>query len=166
MAGKPKNDAVTLRRRIEEKTMPVPWSGCLLWLGAACSKGYGKIGIRDDAGIPRTVPAHRMVYALEYGPIPEGMVVMHKCDVPSCIAIEHLMLGTQAENLADMWAKGRAKPGLIPSDARSNSKLTWEAVRLIRASQESAKSLARKLGVSDILVGRVRNGFGWKEIVT
>lgn len=163
MARPIKNDKVTLRQRLEAGSIPEPNTGCHLWFLGLAHYGYGKIGIRDQNGKPKTVTAHRLSWELENGPVPAGMVVMHKCDVPACINLAHLRLGTQADNLADMWIKGRAKPGVIPSDGRSNSKLTWETVRFIRMSSLSAKRLARELGVSDVLIGRVRNGNGWKE---
>lgn len=158
-----KNDHVTLWARIDEKSIPEPNSGCTIWTAALTNKGYGKIGIRNKMGQKKTILAHRLVYELVHGIIPDGMVVMHQCDIPACVNVDHLKIGTQADNLADMWTKGRARPGWIPSDGRSNCKLNWESVRLIRASTESAKALARKLGVSDVLIGRVRNGIGWRE---
>ncbi len=54
----------------------------------------------------RTSP-HRVAYALAYGPIPDGMFVCHRCDVPICINPAHLFLGTHDENMADMVAKKR-----------------------------------------------------------
>lgn len=56
--------------------------------------------------------AHRYVWTEAFGPIPEGLVVMHRCDNPPCINIEHLLLGTYQDNALDMWTKGRGKtPG-------------------------------------------------------
>lgn len=56
--------------------------------------------------------AHRYVYIQEHGEIPDGLVVMHTCDNPACINLEHLKLGTNKDNTQDMIAKGRAKLGL------------------------------------------------------
>ena len=58
----------------------------------------------------RTYRAHRLMWEEVNGPIPEGMVLLHICDNPPCIRLDHLRLGTQAENVADMVAKGRHKP--------------------------------------------------------
>ena len=159
-----RNDPETFAKRLADKSIWEPNSGCLLWEACHDKYGHGKLGIRLPNGKPKTVQAHRLAYELVHGTVPSGLVVRHKCDVPACINVDHLVVGTQADNLADMWERGRARPAWIPPDARSNSKLTWETVRFIRSSTASAKSLARLLGVSDVAVGRVRNGVGWKEI--
>ncbi len=53
---------------------------------------------------------HRIAWeAHNAEPIPDGMVVMHTCDNPSCFNPEHLVLGTQSDNIRDCVAKGRHK---------------------------------------------------------
>lgn len=82
--------------------------GCWPWAGYRQREGYGLV---RKKGQPAEA-AHRVAYRLFVGPIPPGMVVMHRCDNPPCVRPDHLRVGTQAENLADMRAKGRApKPG-------------------------------------------------------
>ena len=67
-------------------------------------------GLRDKHGYGRKGPyktTHRLAWEWANGPVPAGMCVLHRCDNPPCCNPDHLFLGTQADNLADMVAKGR-----------------------------------------------------------
>src|SRR5258706_167306 len=80
-------------------------TGCLIWTGKTQKRfPYGYFYRKS-----KIVYAHRAAYIAKHGPIPKGLVVCHRCDNPSCIANEHLILGTQQDNLAAMWRKGRAR---------------------------------------------------------
>jgi len=50
---------------------------------------------------------HRLSHEFFNGPIPTGIVVRHTCHIPNCINPDHLVLGTQAENVADTVAANR-----------------------------------------------------------
>lgn len=81
-------------------------SGCWEWTATRNRKGYGVVGIALN-GRPVGIPAPRLQWMHHHGEIPPGHVIMHFCDNPPCINPDHLRCGTQAENLADMRAKGR-----------------------------------------------------------
>jgi len=79
------------------------WVGeCLEWQGALLHNGYGEI--RVD-GIK--TKSHRYAYQRAFGLIPEGRLVLHKCDNPRCVNIDHLYLGDQKDNARDRDSRGR-----------------------------------------------------------
>jgi hypothetical protein len=76
---------------------------CVQAPGALMPSGYGRATYEGKQQL-----AHRVAWQKVNGPIPEGLEIMHLCDNPSCINVEHLRPGTHAQNMADMAAKGRA----------------------------------------------------------
>lgn len=80
-------------------------NGCIPWLGWKMSTGYGRL---QYSGAPyKGTTAHRVAWVLKRGDIPPEISVLHKCDNPSCVNVDHLFLGTQLVNVADMVSKGR-----------------------------------------------------------
>lgn len=99
------------RRRFMDKiTLPAtPGIDCAVWNGATSQGGYGRFRL----GRMGVIPAHRAGWLLFVGPIPDGMVLMHSCDNPICVSLHHLSIGTQKENRAGMFARGRYRNGIL-----------------------------------------------------
>lgn len=132
--------------------------GCWLWTGCCSDTGYGCV---YDG---RAYAAHRYSWLIHFGVIPDGLCVLHRCDVRACVRPDHLWLGTKAENSRDMAGKGR---NLGPDNAGENhgeAKLTEADVRLIRGSAASGVALAARLGVSPSLVSLVRRRKAWTHL--
>ena len=75
---------------------------CIEWTGAHTADGYGQRKING-----RLVYVHRLAWAEVHGPIPKGMLILHLCDNPPCYNVDHLFIGTQADNVADAQRKGK-----------------------------------------------------------
>lgn len=85
---------------------PTLGTECWLWTGYQMPFGHGQLNVGD-----KIVLTHRFSWELHHGPIPEGLSVLHHCDVPNCIRPDHLFLGTQKDNVQDAIQKGR--PGYL-----------------------------------------------------
>jgi hypothetical protein len=86
------------------------WTACWPWTGHRTVDGYGRAKHEG-----RDHNAQRVAWMLTVGSIPDGMVVCHRCDNPPCVNPDHLFLGSQADNIADMDAKGRRRRAPRPS---------------------------------------------------
>ncbi len=114
---------------------------CLLWTGSKARGGYGQFIIWYNKK-SYNVRVHRVAYKVHAGDIPEGLCVLHRCDTPDCIEPTHLFLGTQQDNIRDMFSKGRFKGG-----QKKGYKATAEHCRKIgEANRRRGKErLTRKL---------------------
>jgi hypothetical protein len=113
---------MTLKERFYRKFMICPITHCWLWHGAKQSNGYGIIGNEH-----KVLTAHRVSWFLHREPtIPDGLHVLHKCDVRNCVNPDHLYLGTHQENMADKVKKGRTHTTVEPFTKENYAPLlTW-----------------------------------------
>ena len=132
---------------------------CWIWTGVIHKvTGYGYLSYhRKHQG------AHRVAYQIAIGPIPDGMSVLHQCDVRACVRPDHLFLGTQADNIEDMMDKNRGSFG----ERHWRAKLNEEAVRIIRSAYISRKNtgeLARRFGVNRRHIVAIVRGERWNHL--
>ena len=146
---------------IEEKLIRRGWdvteSGCWEVRGGKHPAGYGKVSHNNV-----TTSTHRLAYEAWVGPIPEGLLIRHRCDNPPCINPDHLETGTLQDNARDMAERGRASR-LYGEDSPS-AKLNWSLVREIRGLEKmTLKAMSELYGVSPVCIRNVRLGLTWKE---
>lgn len=139
---------------------------CWLWKGARNRTDSGGHGRIRDYVAKRNVLAHRIAYEVHHGVTLEPTIhVLHRCDVGHCVNPAHLFLGTHADNMADMHAKGRQHDGR--SSGNGNARLTEDDIRYIReqlAKGRSQISLSRAFRVTSKMVGMIGRGQSWTHI--
>lgn len=133
-------------------------NGCFEWQAAKNPAGYGMFNRTGTTS--KVILAHRMAYLLEHGELPEGSVVMHLCDNPSCVNVKHLRLGTHAENHDDKKNKGRSNTGT----RHGMHVLNEEKVLGIRASKMRQRDIAAIYGITQSVVSEIRARKAWRHI--
>jgi hypothetical protein len=115
----------------------------------------------DQADIDRK--AHRIAWEIEHDPIPDGLLVLHKCDVKCCVNVQHLYLGTVQDNVIDRDTRGRKAYG----QGHGNTGLTEDMVREIHElawSGVTAQNIGEMFRVSNTTVYRIKHRQAWKHL--
>lgn len=138
--------------RFEAKYIPEPNSGCWLWLGSPNQAGYGRFGVGHEV-----VKAHRVSHEIYKGST-KGLHVLHHCDNPACVNPEHLFLGTQTDNRADMCRKGRHAS--VCGEDSGKAKLTNVQVAELRQLKGvlSCRKIGARFGIEGSYVSRLLSG--------
>jgi HNH endonuclease len=136
--------------------------GCWIWNGDPDK--YGSFFVNQ-----RSMKAHRFSWEMVNGTVPENMDLLHRCDVPGCVNPAHLFLGTHADNMADMVAKGRRRGSPADSLRRGErhvrAKLSeTQVMALRRGFTGSIRAIARNLGVSHRTIRNVLDGKTWTHV--
>jgi hypothetical protein len=126
---------------------------CWLWRGRTSEKGYGLFSKHR---------AHRVAWVLAYSSIPNDMCVCHRCDVRPCVNPSHLFLGTQVENIHDMYQKKR-QGARHSGESNSACVLTLKDVAIIRESSASLAEMSQRFGVTKANISCIRTGKTWRH---
>jgi predicted XRE-type DNA-binding protein len=151
------------QKRIKDKTF-IAANGCWIWCGAVkkCKRGthnYGWVTFMN-----KQMSAHRMSWIVFRSALVQGSVICHTCDNPRCVNPDHLFIGTQKDNVADMIAKGRKWIGVAKRKSDGlpvRSKLSVQQIQLIKSLRESGLSqqkIADQIGVSQGCVSQLLRG--------
>jgi hypothetical protein len=147
---------------------------CWEWAGKVGANGYGFVSVSHT----HTEYAHRVSYRFAFGAIPDGMHVCHHCDNRTCVNPAHLFTGTDADNVADMWAKGRGRSNPPKGELSPNAVLTESQVREMRRlyagpnprkgcavpGKFNQPQLARMFGIGQPQVPSIVRGEQWKHV--
>jgi hypothetical protein len=148
--------AEAARERIARSCECDAATGCWLWRRSTMTKGYGQLAFRG-----RIVAAHRLSYEAHCGAIPEGAFVLHSCDTRACVNPEHLRIGTHAENMAEMKARGRQASGARNAGAKLDADAVDAMRSVSRGNRVSNRELGLAFGVSPTQAHRIRHGEKW-----
>lgn len=151
---------------------------CWVWTKSTCKDGYGRFQINEKGyvngrPVQKHVRAHKLSWEMVNGPLPDDLVIMHACDNPACVRLEHLSAGTQADNRRDCGEKGRNACGdrsgsrtrpdrLCRGERNAKSNITTEQARMViamRAAGAGPTRISKELGVSmGTVSGIIYNG--------
>jgi hypothetical protein len=132
---------------------------CWLWLGGVNQDGHGVAWI---GGYSHKPYAHQIAYVIHNGPIPEGMIVRHSCDVPRCQNPAHLLIGTHKDNTADKIQNGRSN-----MKGKRRFAFTDEQVLELRKRRQAGERIdhiARSIGEERTLTGNAIRGKTYKHV--
>ena len=122
--------------------------------------GYGKVTFNK-----KRISIHRASWIIHNGSIPEGLLVLHHCDNPSCSRPDHLFLGTTMDNKQDCISKRRLNPR--QGENHPLSKLNEEQVVEIRNLLKNKilqKEIANKFNVAIETISDIKFKRTWKHI--
>ena len=124
--------------------------------------GYGWMGRggRGNGGLN----SHRASWEVHFGPVPDGLCVLHKCDNRVCVNPAHLFLGTKGDNMRDCIKKGRYRNGYLRGEASPLAKLTEVQVREILADSRKSSEIARAYNVSHAAIWMIKTRRKWRHV--
>ena len=147
---------IPISEKIANQVAKIPEAGCWIWLGTITNHGYGVMTL----GRKTHIVAHRASYELKNGPIRDGMLALHHCDIKCCVNPDHIFLGTQPANMDDKVCKNRQASGI----KHGMSKLTEEQAKEAKFGNVKPTELAKKFNCSATIIRQIRSGLYWKHL--
>lgn len=135
----------------------VKMTPCQEYDGLRSREGYGRVQLGGAQ-----VWAHRLAYAMGHGIDPAGKVVRHICNNPPCVNPDHLVLGTNAENMAD-----KILSGVVRGENNPAAKLGEQdarGARCLLALGVRKSTIAAILGVTKQMVRRIERRLAWSHV--
>lgn len=132
---------------------------CWPWMGALFMNGYGAFSPKASV----TFRAHKLAYELTHGVVPEGLLLRHTCDNPSCCNPNHLLTGTHKDNAKDRMERGRCKK----TSRKGWHMLKPEDVRCIRELREEGMPrihLAQWFGITEHAISGIHHRRTYKHV--
>ena len=133
--------------------------GCWIWTAGRTLGGYGRFWTGRY-----TVGAHRISWEMKYGPIPDGLNGLHRCDKPPCCNPDHLWLGTEKDNARDRDNKGHEWRPVLRGESNPRATLTKRDIEMIRASTFSGVELTRLVGVVSSTISAIKSRKTWAHV--
>ena len=161
----------TEEQRFWEKVVIKEPEECWLWTASIDTDGYGWFSFKSttETQKSKTVMAHRYSAILKYGDV-SGALVRHTCDTRACVIPNHLLLGSHADNSADMVERNRQLKGELHHSATLNEAQAIEILKKYQADKQSGRlygsleRLAREFGVDKQVISRLTAGKTWKHL--
>lgn len=140
------------------KKVTAPENACHTWQGYVAPDGYGRFAVSS-----RRCLAHRVAFFLHYGVDPGELLVMHTCDNTICVNPEHLKLGTNDENMADMVSKKRSPFGENSPRAKLKESEVVQ-IREMRRLGVRISVISRLFKINWNTINQVVNYITWRHI--
>jgi hypothetical protein len=141
------------KQRFLQKVGPPNEHGCWPWIAYRNEWGYGNIEYEG-----KTCLAHRVSYILHYGPIPEGLYILHSCNNRCCVNPDHLRAGTQKDNAIDMVIAGNVSGQIL------SAQNVHDIRRLLNQGVLNQNAIAYMFGVKQKAISNIKTGISWAHL--
>jgi hypothetical protein len=142
-----------IKNRLTPKRQVNPDTGCWDFTGSITANGYGHISFRGKMEYTHRVAA---ILYLNFDR-ESDLIVMHRCDRPSCFNPAHLKIGTQTENMRDAAKKGRMGANKLTAEQAGE-------IKYLLGRGSTYLPLARQFGVSTTAIGQIARGDTWRDV--